>query len=173
MTPLILGESFCKFASSFDNLGENERLQKDPEPFPLLRLPLEIRQQIYGKVLKGTSPEIVVKSYNIEDCLNHSIDTLYGNRASPHWKKNPFSTFDNTNPHIYGKDITTGLLLVSKSIYAETVSILYHSRTFDFGIEVFGIVPFLHKMTPLARRCVQNIHMELCQHHSGGKEEFT
>lgn len=100
-------------------MAEDERLRKDPEPFPLLRLPPKICQQIYGKVLKGTNREIVVKSFNMsafnEDYMNHSIDTFYGNRASPHWK-NPFSTFDNTIPHIYGKEITTGLLLVSKSI---------------------------------------------------------
>lgn len=91
---------------------------------------------------------------------NRDIATFYGNRASPHWK-NPASIFEGALPSLYGKDITTGLLLVSKSIYAETISILYNSRVFDFGVDVFGIVPFLRKMTPLARESVHNIHMEL------------
>ena len=70
------------------------------------------------------------------------------------------SRFETATPHIYGKDITTGLLLVSKSVYSETVPILYQSHSFDFGIDVFGIVPFLRKMTPLARASVRSIHME-------------
>lgn len=45
--------------------------------------------------------------------------------------------------------------------YAETVPVIYRSRTFDFGIDVFGIVPFLRKMTPLARQSVQSIRMEI------------
>ena len=61
------------------------------------------------------------------------------------------STFEIAIPSIYGKGITTGLLLVSKDVYAETVPRLYQGRTFDFGIDVFGIVPFLRQMTPLAR----------------------
>ena len=77
-------------------MAEHERLQANPKAFPLLRLPIEIRQQIYDK-----------------------------------------------------------------SVYAETIPTLYNSRVFDFGVDIFGIVPFLRKMTPLARESVHNIHMEL------------
>lgn len=114
-------------------------------------------------MLKGSNRHIVVKSFDIsafkDDLLNRRIETFYGNRASPHWK-NPESIFEIAIPSIYGKDITTGLLLVSKDVYAETVPRLYHGRTFDFGIDVFGIVPFLRQMTPLARQHVREIHME-------------
>lgn len=144
-------------------LAENQRLLTNPKPFPLLRLPLELRQQIYEEVLKGTNPTVVVKSFDIsafqDDQQNRDIETFYGNRASPHWE-NPVSTFQNATPNIYGKDITTGLLLACKSIYTEAIPILYQGRMFDFGVDVFGIVPFLRKMTPLARQNVQNIHME-------------
>ena len=145
-------------------LAEKERLQTNPKAFPLLRLPLEIRQQIYDEVLSGTNRKIVVKSFDVsafkDDYPNRDVETFYGNRASPHWK-NPASTFECALPSFFGKDITTGLLLVSKSIYAETIPILYNSRVFDFGVDVFGIIPFLRKMTPLARESVHNIHMEL------------
>ena len=107
---------------------------------------------------------MVVKSFDVsafkDDYPNRDIETSYGNRASPHWR-NPASTFECALPSFYGKDIATGLLLVSKSIYAEAIPILYNSRYFDFGVDVFGIIPFLKKMTPRARENVHNIHMEI------------
>lgn len=114
-------------------MAANQRLQRDPKPFPLLRLPLELRQQIYGEVLKGTNRTVGVKSFDIlafkEDYPNRDIETFCGDRASPHWK-NPVSTFENEMPNIYGNDITTGSLLVSKLIYAEIIPILYQSQLF-------------------------------------------
>ena len=59
---------------------------------------------------------------------------------------------------------------MSRSIYSETVPILYRSRTFDFGIDIFGIIPFLRNMTPLARNNVQSIHMEF---YSVGSDEVV
>ena len=155
-------------------LASDQRLQRDSRPFPLLRLPREIRQQIYIEALIGTSHKIVVKSFDnqayIDDFGNNGLKTFYGNRASPHWET-PVSTFETATSSIYGKDITTGLLRVSKSIYSEAVPILYQSHTFDFGVDVFGIVPFLRKMTPLAQANVCSIHMEHCT--LGTDQTFT
>ena len=155
-------------------LASDQRLQRDSRPFPLLRLPRELRQQIYIEALTGTSHKIVVKSFDNQaykdDFGNSGLETFYGNRASPHWE-NPVSRFETATRSIYGKDITTGLLRVSKSIYSEAVPILYQSHTFDFGVDVFGIVPFLRKMTPLAQANVSSIHMEHCT--LGTDQKFT
>lgn len=109
-----------------------------------MKLPAELRAQIYREILIGGGRAIVV---------------FAGSEFSM-WSRS--CRMERSNG--YGKDITTALLRTSRRIYDEALPVLYQSHTFDFGIDVHNIAPFFDHTSLAARQNVHCIHMELLRY---------
>ncbi|MCJ1295609.1 hypothetical protein MMC34_007172 [Xylographa carneopallida] len=51
------------------------------------------------------------------------------------------------------------ILSVNKQVHSEACYVLYSSNTFDFGIEVESVIPFLGDLTQLARASIKGINI--------------
>ena len=109
-----------------------------------MKLPAELREQIYRELLIGEGRTIVV----------------YAGSDSSMWSRS--CRMEESNG--YGKDITTALLRTNRRIYDEALPVLYQSHTFDFGIDVQNIAPFFDHVSSAARQNIHGIHMELLRY---------
>lgn len=55
--------------------------------------------------------------------------------------------------------IYTSLLLANAQIHTEAVEVLYSNHTFDFDTHIEALVAFLTDLTPFARNCVRSIRL--------------
>ena len=133
-------------------LAASRRIQNDSHPFELMKLPPELREQVYRESLTGGTGggrTIVV-----------SADTLLPDTLLPMWSR----SCKIEGPSVYGKDIATALLRTNRCIYDEALPILYQSHTFDFGIDVHNIATFFDHTSSAARQNVHCIHLELLRY---------
>ena len=109
-----------------------------------MRLPTELREQVYRELLIGGGRTVVVCTESVLSVWSRSCNI--------------------EGPSAYGKDITTALLRSNRQIYDEALPILYQSHAFDFGIDVHNIAPFFSRTSSAARQNVGCIHMELLRY---------
>lgn len=114
-----------------------------------MKLPAELREQVYRELLIGAGQRIVVFD-----------GSVFGNGALLMWSRSCMIE----GPNVYGKDITTTLLRTNRRIYDEALPVLYQSHAFDFGIDVHNIAPFFDQISFAARQNVHCIHMELLRY---------
>ena len=125
-------------------LAANQRIQASPQPFQLMKLPAELRIQVYRELLIGREQTIVVSAVSSIRSRSRKLDQQW--------------------PDIYRKDITIGLLRTSRHIYNEALAVLYQSHVFDFGIDVHNMAPFFDQISSAGRQHVHRIHMELLRY---------
>lgn len=125
-------------------LAANQRTQAYSHPFQLMKLPAELREQVYREGLIGGGRTIVVSADKVLSTWSRSCK------------------IQGPSPH--GKDITTALLRTNRRIYEEALPVLYHSHAFDFGIDVHNIALFFDQTSSAARQSVHCIHMELLRY---------
>lgn len=158
-----------------------EHPQRHPTASPFLRLPTELRLQIYSLLLFPRQSTDLLCSWDkldATDPLNHptlrirSVDpTKYQNRFAnrPHTRTGysvradlfahrcMATTYHCVNvPHI-GDNLA--VLRTNRQIHSEAAELMYSSYTFDFDTHIEAIIPFLCDLTPLARGCIKNIRL--------------
>ena len=109
-----------------------------------MKLPPEIREQVYRKLFIGGGRTIVVSK----------------DSELPLWSR----SCQIEGPGAFGKDITTALLRTNRRIYDEALPVLYQSHAFDFSIDVHNIAPFFSQTSFAARQNIDCIHMELLRY---------
>lgn len=158
-----------------------EHPQRHPTASPFLRLPTELRLQIYSLLLFPRQSTDLLCSWDkldATDPLNHptlrirSVDpTKYQNRFAnrPHTRTGysvradlfahrcMATTYHCVNvPHI---EDNLAVLRTNRQIHSEAAELMYSSYTFDFDTHIEAIIPFLCDLTPLARGCIKNIRL--------------
>ncbi|KAF6237104.1 hypothetical protein HO173_004572 [Letharia columbiana] len=128
-------------------LAANQRTEADSRPFQLMKLPTELREQVYRELLIGEGRRIVVSADSVSSMWSRSCKM--------------------EGPYVYGKEITTALLRTNRRIHDEALPVLYQSHAFDFGIDVHYVAPFFDQISTAARRNVGCIHMELIRYGIG------
>ena len=118
-----------KYNKTYEELERLKELIGFNKPFPILRLPREIRDQIY--------------TYSL--CAPISAKTV---------SSLPLSTIPQDNPF---KPPTPGLLRVNKQIYYEAIDILYSKNTFQFE-EPEHLFAFEEQIGSENRKRVKTIH---------------
>jgi hypothetical protein len=131
---------------SFDELEQRSRSPASQQPkFPFLRLPLELRQQIYNYLL----PRTISKEKDVSDVSNRQLDSA---RFSPGPTSNKNctprnATKSNVNAvniiasHIIWQRGNVKLLSVNRQIHDECADILYGGRnTFLLTVTYAGII---------------------------------
>ena len=86
-------------------LAANQRVQADSHPFQLMKLPVELRGQVYRELLAGGGRTMVVSADSVLSIWSRSCSV--------------------EGPSVHGKDITTVLLHTNRSIYNEALPVLY------------------------------------------------
>ena len=144
----------------------------DPQiqPFNFTGLPIEIRQMVYSLAFGVEGRTIAVRSFH-QECFKDwdQKHMLEDNVSSLRFRETQLWRTPTLRCELVGfndwcdggKDCTTALLRVSRLVYEEALPWLYRKVTFDFGIDVFGVVPFLSRLSSLACEQVRSIHMEL------------
>ncbi|RDW74360.1 uncharacterized protein DSM5745_07022 [Aspergillus mulundensis] len=135
-----------------------------------LRLPPELRLQIYSYILDIPTPYTTLTQHNKPLIVISDTGNKYTTRAiyrslhiSPKW----VGISDNGN-----KNRTLALLSVNRQIHAEVEHFLYTSHTLFFlnGFDLDHLGEFLDTLSPTARRCIRSIGFEvyLFVHNSPG-----
>lgn len=138
----------------------------DSKPFPLFRLPPELRLKVYRYALGGDCRRILVSSMD-DNILDDDLDRYrkyggapwYGDRFHPHWQKPSFKI--RSERVGFGMGISTAILRTSRSVHEEAESCLYQLHEFDFSTGVFGVVPFLRSISHSARQNISCLAMFL------------
>ncbi|KAL9098591.1 MAG: hypothetical protein Q9163_005779 [Psora crenata] len=107
------------------------------EPFPFMRLPLEIRTMIYKECLIMPVP---IQIYG------HGNAMISRDRRSPQWS-NPICA-----------TALCRLFQVSKAIYRESMPIYFRYNEFSFS-SLSPVYYFLHSLAPDARRTISSISL--------------
>ncbi|KAI9789204.1 MAG: hypothetical protein M1833_002452 [Piccolia ochrophora] len=159
-------------------LDATRRLQLNG-PFPLLRLPLELRRQVYQQALAGTERTICVTSLSSSNLMvdyhrfikegRPENRPWWGDRVHPHWR-NPQSMFHADGAKGMRIDVT--LLRVNRQIFDEAEPVLYQCHDFDFCSHIFAAIPFLQSLTERARQNIAGARIVLLRGPSPSKEVF-
>ena len=143
-----------------------------------LRLPLEIRRQIYAYLLLEQSvlPECANVYHSTNDrghkkelhkpdhtrilgfrhsassqpCLNHTSYKIQSGRLRSGLE-------DATYECVNKPQIGVNILRVSRQIHNEAAGVLYGWYTFDFDTHVEGCVPFPMNLTPISRASIRHM----------------
>jgi len=118
-------------------------MQRNQHDSPLLRLPRELRNDIFEHVLASTTYEVSIcwtKRYP-----NNALESSLKVRV-PRWEQLP-------------PDLS--LLQVSRQVYAETFLLPFKLHTFYFNIRLRDIPDFLHRLTPAQRAAIKDVHVQI------------
>ena len=117
---------------------------------PFLRLPLELRIQIYLYLLISPDPQLRlldedgdIKCNDVSEGLK--VCRLYGSRP-------PYAPFY----------FTPALLSVNRQIHAEATHVLYSNHIFEFDHPVDTVIAFLKRWSPSTRALVRDIWIREC-----------
>lgn len=145
---------------------------------PLLRLPLEIRREIYAYLLmpadtrprpdRTTSPSTEYET-DPRPSSKTSLPTLHFRHAPPAPTTARCTTYkirsgrlrsalaDATYECINRPPLHTSILLLNRQVYAEAADTLYGGYTFDFDTHIEACLPFLQDRTPSSRGCIKSL----------------
>lgn len=116
-----------------------------------MRLPVEIRQQVYSHMLAGTGRQ--VKIFGAADNHEYVPWKMTKIHSAKHISKSWSIAFEN---HSQGElEIDAGILRTCHRIHDEAEPTLYRLHDFGFGTNTPSIVSFLQTISDRAR---QNIH---------------
>lgn len=146
--------------------------------FPLLRLPLELRRQIYACLLVQPSHHDTFTaslSYESYECEQHD-DGVSGSENVVHFRhtKTIPCASNRTRHKIRSGRLRSGLedatylcinkapkwvaiLRANRQVHVEAVSVLYGAYVFDFGTHIEGCVPFLTDLTSVSRQSIRQM----------------
>lgn len=118
-----------------------------------MRLPLQIRLQVYEHALVGQGTHVVV----------HALRSAKRDQG-PFEQMAPFEcTIDCSGP--LEKDINTALLSTTRQIHIEAEPIFYQNHQFKFGEYLQEGVAFLQSISKVARLNIRSISMLLFHWH--------
>ena len=128
---------------------------------PFLRLPAEIRRNIYRLLLapepdglipiRTESPERY-KARNTSIIRRRTCYRVISDRVRSGSSETSYTGYKPSAIH-------TGMLRVCRQIHQEACHTLYSENTFDFDIDIESIVPFCRDLTPAALASVQSIRL--------------
>lgn len=131
------------------SLGDSQEI--DEEPFPFMRLPIEIRNMIYTELLVQSVPVTIYASHTYpEGCRRAVVTPAYRRR---------WGTFNGAARQTsFSPEVFRQLSLTSRGIYRESASIYFAHNTFEF--EDLECVPkFLGKLSSDSRRAIATIKL--------------
>ena len=126
---------------------------------PFLRLPAEVRLIIYELLLSNHNDQIL--RIRTEDAAT------YERRKQEHRQRSKFRyiedrmrsrSSESTYCLVKSQGLHPSILGVDRQVHREASHVLY-SCTFDFGMDIECIVPFLQDLTPTARSSIKRIKM--------------
>lgn len=126
---------------------------------PFLRVPAEIRLIIYELLLSDHDDKTF--------CIRTENPATYQRRKGEERRRRTFRYIQDrmrsrSGESTYGLIKSSGLypsiLGVNRQIHSEASHVLY-SHTFDFGLDVESILPFLQDLTPTALSSIKRIKM--------------
>ena len=126
---------------------------------PFLRLPAEIRLNIYEHLLSHHNDKIL--------CIRTEDAATYERRKQEHRRRGKFRYIQDRLRSRSGEStyclkkspgFYTSILGVNRHVYSEASHVLY-SHVFDFGMDIESILPFLKDLTPMALSSIKRIKM--------------
>lgn len=158
--------AFFPSSSQFFNLciDTNSKLcclamSVDDLPY-LLRIPAEIRMQIYGYLLNNGGPDTFTIKNKPRRRSNADSTHLKKFRRSKYHvlERSMMRRSYETTYHLASEhDIHAAILAVNRKIREEASHYLYGKNSFHFGHELEAVVPFFADKTPSTRDLVKNI----------------
>ncbi|KAL8702048.1 MAG: hypothetical protein Q9224_000197 [Gallowayella concinna] len=127
--------------------------------FPFLRLPAELREDIYQLLLAPEKDEII-RIRTESPALHKARNAISGRRRSRFRVISDRVRSGSSETSYTGhqtSNIHTAILGVCRQIHREACHVLYSEHTFDFDIDVESIVPFFRDLTPAALASVESI----------------
>ncbi|KAI4136064.1 MAG: hypothetical protein LQ347_000114 [Umbilicaria vellea] len=127
---------------------------------PFLRVPAEIRLIIYKLLLTDQDTEVL--SIRNDD---PSTDDRrkHGERCRSQYRimadRFRARSMETTYSLAFNPGIFPSILGVNRMIHDEASHVLYSAHTFDFGLDVEAVIPFLSDLTPLARSSIKRINI--------------
>lgn len=125
---------------------------------PFLRIPTEIRFQIYSLLLINHDRPTV--SFRTEDASLWELRKCELRRRSK-YRHMPIrlraGTIESTYHLLENPGIHASILGTNRQIHTEASDVLYSHHLFDFGFDIESIVPFLSDLTPTALSFVKRI----------------
>ena len=130
------------------SLGDNSA-EPESEPFPFMRLPLEIRNMVYKELLIQPGSIEIGNIYEEEDRF------IYGAFAVRKW----MDSDDNEQIERFRQTPVCKLFLTSRTVYRESTP-LYFGRNV-FGLTDLGkVLSFLGRLSPNLRRAVTSLELK-------------
>ena len=127
---------------------------------PILRVPIEIRLMIYRNLLSDRNDKTLF--------IRTEDPTIYVRRQKEERRRTKFRYISDrmrnrSSESTYylerggDADISASVLAVNHQIHEEAAYVLYSEHTFNFGIDIESILPFLQDLTPVALDSIQRI----------------
>lgn len=135
------------------------------EVFHFLRLPIEIRLEVYALLLCA-KPSRILQIRTASSRTYHKLKSISTQRntylyiADRLRSRSAESTYHLLpNWGLPRETIHTAILLTNRQINEEATRELYASHTFDFGLDIECIVPFLSDLTSRTRDSLRSISL--------------
>jgi len=125
---------------------------------PFLRIPTEIRLQIYDHLLSGPSTPTLHIHTSLPD---HHTSHPPTRRSTYNILTTGFFSQSRTTSYRLASPVSLSpcILAVCRQIYFEALPLLYSTHTFDFGSDIEAIAPFFDDLLPGTRRMVKGLNM--------------
>lgn len=127
---------------------------------PFLRIPVEIRFQIYEILLASPDhPSLSIRTEHVN--LHDARKSMHRRRTKYRHMADRFRarTMESTYFLSYNPGIDASILCTNRQLHREASHVLYSSHVFDFGMDVESVVPFLSDLTPIARSSIKSISL--------------
>ena len=127
---------------------------------PFLRIPTEVRLQIYGLLL--TNHDLSVLSIRTEHASLWELRKKEQRRRTKYMHiadRFRARTMESTYHLLQNPGIDASILCVNQRIHIEASHILYSQHTFEFGTDIESVVPFLSDLTPTALSSVKRLSL--------------
>ncbi|EON65233.1 hypothetical protein W97_04470 [Coniosporium apollinis CBS 100218] len=136
---------------------------------PLLRLPPELRQQIFRYLLPG--PQETFRFY-----LDSGSSSISPKCHLHHLSRHSPQCSDRTTPpylHLPRRPARTlSVLRLNKQIYGEALAVLYSENLFHFvGFNYLPVLDFVRHLSPEARGAVRKVRLTLLREKGSRRDE--
>ncbi|PYI19695.1 hypothetical protein BO99DRAFT_432382 [Aspergillus violaceofuscus CBS 115571] len=146
----------------FQPRGIPVRRPPDPAPFPFLRLPRELRDQIYRELLTVDNNNNNNNNNNSDDGDGGALWIRYSQRRHRWWDATPYSPVrGGGGPRRPRPRLTLGLLRTSQRVRAETLPLVFSCNRIWLDASPARCLAFLASLPPAVHGSIRHLKLWL------------